>query len=116
MNIDDETKRFIIRRLKWLGIYMGISLILLYLLPFPYDFISVIGLLALVNYLRARRSIIKRYGGLDRIKGMFGSVSPSLADNNIHQHRLLRYYCLSCRKEHNDVTCPNWGSKMKRVD
>jgi hypothetical protein len=115
MNIDDDTKRFIIRRLKWLGIYMGISLILLYLLPFPYDFISVLGLLVLVNYLRARRNIIKRYGGLDRIKSMFGSVSPSMTDN-VHQHRLLRYYCMNCRKEHNDVTCPNCGSKMKRVD
>jgi hypothetical protein len=114
MNFDDNTKRFIIHRLKWLGIYMGISLILLYLLPFPYDFISVLGLLVLVNYLRARRSIIKRYGGMDRIKGMFGSVSPSTAE--LSQHRLLRYYCMSCRKEHNDVTCPNCGSKMKRVD
>jgi uncharacterized Zn-finger protein len=115
MNFDDNTKRFIIHRLKWLGLYMGISLILLYLLPFPYDFISLLGLLALTNYLRARRSIIKRYGGLDRIKGMFGSVSPSMADNT-YQHRLLRYYCLSCRKEHNDVTCPYCGSKMKRAD
>jgi hypothetical protein len=114
MNIDDDTKRFIIHRLKWLGLYMGISLILLYLLPFPYDFISVLGLLILVNYLRARRSIIKRSGGMDRIKGMFGSVSPPMADND-HQHRPLRYYCMSCGKEHNDVTCPNCGSKMKRV-
>ena len=38
MGIDDYTKRFIIHRLKWLGLYMGISLILLYLLPFPYDY------------------------------------------------------------------------------
>ena len=114
MNFDDNTKRFIIHRLKWLGIYMSISLILLYLLPFPYDFISVLGLLVMVNYLRARRSIIKRYGGMDKIKGMFGSVSPSTTE--LRQHRLLRYYCMSCRKEHNDVTCPNCGSKMKRVD
>jgi hypothetical protein len=114
MNFDDNTKRFIIHRLKWLGIYMVISLILLYLLPFPYDFISVLGLLVLVNYLRARRNIIKRYGGMDRIKGMFGSVSPSTAE--LRQHRLLMYYCMSCRKEHNDVTCPNCGSKMKRVE
>ena len=103
MNIDDDTKRFINHRLKWLGIYMGISLILLYLLPFPYDFISVLSLLVLVNYLRAR----KRYGGMDRIKSMFGSFSPSKADN-MHQQRLLRYYCMNCRKEHNDVTVI-WG-------
>ena len=114
MNIDDDTKRFIIYRLKWLGLYMGISLILLYLLPFPYDYISVFGLLILVNYLRSRERIIKRYGGIDRIKSMFGSVSPPMADNN-NQHRPLKYYCMNCGKDHNDVKCPSCGSKMKRV-
>jgi hypothetical protein len=115
MNNDNDTKRFLIHRLKWLGIYMGISFILLYLLPFPYDFVSILGLFVLVNYLRVRRSIVRRYGGMERIKDMFRSVSPPIADNN-HQHRPLRYYCMSCGKEHNDVACPNCGSKMKRVD
>ncbi len=115
MNIDDDTKRFIFHRLKWLGLYMGISFILLFVLPFPYDFISVLSLLVLVNYLRARRDIIRRYGGIDRIKGMFGSVSPPMVDSNNHQYRPLRYYCMNCGKEHNEVTCPNCGSKMKRV-
>jgi hypothetical protein len=115
MNINDDTKRFIIYRLKWLGLYMGISFILLFLLPFPYDFLSVLILLALVNHLRARRDIIRRHGGIDRIKGMFGSVSPPMADNDNRQYRPLRYYCMSCGKEHNDVTCPNCGSKMKRI-
>src|ERR687891_1284122 len=103
MNIDDDTKHFIIHRLKWLGLYMGISLILLYLLPFPYDFISVLGLLILVNYLRARRSIIKRSGGMDRIKGMFGSVSPPMADNDLRLNP-LRNYSISAGKGHNVVT------------
>ena len=114
MNIDDDTKRFIIYRLKWLGLYMGISLILLFLLPFPYDFISVLGLLVLVNYLRARRNIIKRYGGMGRIKDMFRSVSAPMADNS-NKYRPLKYYCMNCGKEHNDVKCPNCESKMKRV-
>jgi len=114
MNIDDGTKHFLYRRLKWLGIYMGISFLLLFLLPFPYDFLAVLSLLVLVNYLRARRDIMKKQGGMDRIKGMFGSVSPPMA-NDSDQYRPLRYYCMSCGKEHNDVTCPNCGSKMKRV-
>ena len=63
MNIDDNTKRFIINRLKWLGFYMGVSFILLFLLPYPYDFISIFGLLVLVNYLRMRSVIkIQRHG------------------------------------------------------
>jgi hypothetical protein len=50
MNIDDDTKRFLIDRLKWFGLYMGIGLILIILLPFPYDFISVLGLFILINF------------------------------------------------------------------
>src|SRR5215207_8621713 len=110
MNIDDNTKRFIIDRLKWLGFYMGVSLILLLLLPSPYDFFSVFGLLILVNYLRMR-SIMKRYGGMGRIKDMFGSISSPMSANN----QGLKYYCMSCGKEHREIACPNCGSKMKRV-
>jgi hypothetical protein len=110
MNIDDNTKRFIINRLKWLGFYMGVSLILLFLLPSPYDFISIFGLLILVNYLRVR-SIMKRYGGMGRIKDMFGSLSSPMSGNN----QGLKYYCMSCGKEHREIACPNCGSKMKRV-
>jgi hypothetical protein len=110
MNIDDNTKRFIINRLKWLGFYMGVSLILLFLLPSPYDFISIFGLLILVNYLRMR-SIMKRYGGMGRIKDMFGSLSSPMSGNN----QGLKYYCMSCGKEHREIACPNCGSKTKRV-
>ena len=35
MNIDDDTKRFIINRLKWLGLYLGIGIVLVLLLHFP---------------------------------------------------------------------------------
>jgi hypothetical protein len=114
MNIDDNTKRFLYHRVKWLGIYMGISFLLLFLLPFPYDFFSVLSLLVLVNYLRARRDIIKRHGGIDRIKDIFGSVSPLKADDN-RQYRPLKYYCMNCGNEHKDITCPKCGSKMKRI-
>jgi hypothetical protein len=111
MNIDDNTKRFIINRLKWLGFYMGVSFLLLFLLPFPYDFISVFSLLILVNYLRMRR-IMKRYGiGMGRIKDMLGSISSPMSSNN----QGLKYYCMSCGKEHREIACPNCGSKMKRV-
>lgn len=107
MNNDDDTRRFLIVRLKWLAIYMGISLALLYLLPFPYDFISILGLLVLFNLLRAS-------GGIKGIRNMFGSVSHPMHDSS-HPYSSLRYYCMSCGKEHKDVTCPNCGSKMKRI-
>jgi hypothetical protein len=112
MNIDDDTKRFLIDRLKWFGLYMGIGLILIILLPFPYDFISVLGLFILINFWRGR-SLIKRYGGISGIKEMFGSLSSSKAGND--QHVPLKYYCMSCGKEHKEIACSNCGSKMKRV-
>jgi len=54
---------------------------------------------------------MKRYGGMGRIKDMFGSISSPMSDNN----QGLKYYCMSCGKEHREIACPNCGSKMKRV-
>jgi hypothetical protein len=110
VNIDNNTKRFIIDRLKWFGIYLGIGLILVFLLPSPYDLISVFGLFILVNLLRMR-NMMKRYGGMAGIKDLFSSLSSSMSDNQ----RPLKYYCMSCGKEHKEIACPNCGSKMKRV-
>lgn len=112
MNIDDDTKLFFIRRLKWVLLYLGISLILVLVLPAPYDLISVFGLYVLVNFLRVK-GIIKGYGGPGGIKGLFGSMFPSTSGND--RSRPLKYYCMNCGKEHREIACPNCGSKMKRV-
>jgi hypothetical protein len=81
MNIDDDSKRFIFRRLKWSIIYVGIGIILVLVLPFPYDLASVLGLFILVNFIRSR-SILKRYGGTGGIKDLFGSFSSSMSRND----------------------------------
>jgi hypothetical protein len=112
MNIDNETRRFVIHQLKWLGLYFGVGLILVLLLPFPYELISVLGLFILINFLRGR-SILKRYGGTGGIRDLFGSLSSSMSSNN--QSGSLKYYCMSCGKEHREIACPICGSKMKRV-
>ena len=109
MNIDEDTKRLIIHRLKWSGLFMGVGIILVFLLPFPLNFIFVLALFILVNFLRVR-SVMKRYGGMGRIKDMFGSLS-----SDSYQYRPLKYYCMNCGKEHREIACPNCGSKMKRV-
>ena len=54
---------------------------------------------------------MERYRGTDRIKDIFGSLSSSMPDNN----QGLKYYCISCGKEHREIACPYCGSKMKRV-
>ncbi len=112
MNIDDDTKRFIFRRLRWSIIYVGIGLVLVLVLPFPYDLVSVLGLFILINFLRGR-SIVKRYGGTGGIRDLFSSLSSSIPANR--QSTPLKYYCMSCGKEHNEIACPDCGCKMKKV-
>jgi hypothetical protein len=113
MNIDNDTKRFITRRLKWMGLYLGISLVLVLVLPFPYDLFSVFGLYILANYLRARGIIFKGHVKKGSIKDLFGSLVPSTSGND--QSKPLKYYCMNCGKEHREIACPNCGSKMKRI-
>ena len=110
MNIDNDTRRFIIHRLKWLGLYFGIGFTLIFILPYPYDLVSVIVLFILINLWRGR-VFIKKYGGIGGIKDMLGSLQSPTSGNN----RPLNYYCMVCGKEHREIACPNCGSKMKRV-
>jgi len=109
---DSDTKRFIIHRLKWLIIFVVAGIILVFLLPFPFDLISVAGLFLLMTYLRSK-SEMKRFGGTGGIRDLFGSFSSSKSNNG--QSKPLKYYCMSCGKEHSDIACPNCGSKMKRA-
>jgi hypothetical protein len=90
---------------------MGIGIILVFLLPFPFDFISIAGLFILMTYLRSK-SEMKRFGGMDGMRNLFGLFSSSVSGN---QSRTLKYYCMNCGKEHNEIACPDCGSKMKRV-
>jgi hypothetical protein len=113
LNIDSDTKRFLTRRLKWVGLYLGISLILVVILPAPYDLISVFGLFVLVNFLRVKGVILKGQGRKGGIKDLFGSLFPSISGND--RGRPLKYYCMRCGKEHRQIACPSCGSKMIRV-
>jgi hypothetical protein len=113
MNIDNDTKRFFIRRIKWIGLYLGISLILVLVLPIPYDLISIFGLYVLINLLRVGGIIFKGYGGGGGVKDLFRSMFPSTSGKD--RDTPLKYYCMSCGKEHRETACPYCGSKMKRV-
>ena len=50
--------------------------------------------------------------GVD-IKGLFRSFSSTSMGGG--QYSPVKYYCMSCGKEHKEIACPNCGSKMKRV-
>jgi hypothetical protein len=109
MNLDNDTRRFLIDRLKWLGLYFGIGFLLIFILPYPYDLVSIIALFILINLWRSR-NVMKKYGGINGVKDMLGTLS-----SNNDRHVPLKYYCMGCGKEHRETACPNCGSKMKRV-
>jgi hypothetical protein len=111
MKWDNDTKRFMIHGLTWLLIFMGVGVVLVFLLPFPFDLIAIAGLFFLITFLRGR-SEMRKFGRMGGLRNMFGSFSSSMHDN---QTSPLKYYCMNCGKEHNEVACPNCGSKMKRI-
>ena len=90
---------------------MGSGIVLVFLLPFPFDLISIAGLFVLMTYLRGMREM-KRFGGTGGIRDLFGSFSSSMSGS---QSKPLRYYCMNCGKEHKYIACPDCGSKAKRA-
>ena len=90
---------------------MGRGLVILFLLPFLADLILLFGNMVLINSFRRRR-FMKKYLGRGGLRDLFGSLSSSVSDN---QGKLLKYYCMSCGKEHRETACPNCGSKMRRA-
>ena len=79
-------------------------------LPFPVSLFVALGAFMLLNFIRTRR-MLKR-AGVD-MKGLFRSFSS--ASMNGGQYTPIKYYCMSCGKEHREIACPNCSSKMKRI-
>jgi hypothetical protein len=103
-------KQFLIYQLKWLSIYMSIGAVIALVLPFPVSLLVALGAFVLLNFIRTRRMLKK--AGVD-IKGLFRSFSSASMGGG--QYSPIKYYCMSCGKEHREIACPNCGSKMKRV-
>jgi len=93
-----------------MGIYMSIGAAISLILPFPVSLLVALGAFFLLNFIRTRRTLKK--AGVD-IKGLFKSLSSTSIGGG--QYSPVRYYCMSCGKEHREIACPNCGSKMKRV-
>lgn len=92
----------------WMGIYMGIGLLISFVLPFPVSLLALFIVIIGVDYMRARY-VMKRMG-ISTMKQMFNSFSgPPMG------YQPLKYYCMSCGAEHRETSCPRCGSKMTRV-
>src|ERR671925_173647 len=98
----NNNKQFLIYQLKWMGIYIAMGAVI--------SLILALGAFFLLNLIRTRRMLKK--SGVD-IKGLFRSFSSASMGSG--QYTPIKYYCMSCGKEHREIACPNCGSKMKRV-
>lgn len=106
MKWDNDTKRFMIHRLAWLTIFIGVGTFLVLLLPFPFDLISVAGLFFLITFLRGRDEM-RTFGGTSGIKNLFGSSSSTSGNQNSP----LKYYCMNWEKNIKRLHVPNAALK-----
>ena len=105
--MDDNTRRFMIETLMWIGIYFGIAFIVSRLLPFPYSLIVIVFAVIGLGLFRRRRQLRKAGRGSFRGSSYFGDMFGS--------QRGINYYCINCGTKHNQTSCPNCGSKLKKA-
>jgi hypothetical protein len=102
MSIDN--RQFLISQLIWIGISLGISLAISIILPFPISLVVIIPVFILLS-IYLRKIMIRRIGAG---KGL-GIFNPGIGSGK------LKYFCMSCGTQHDQLACPKCGSKMKRV-
>jgi hypothetical protein len=108
-NYNNNTQ-FFLNVIIWLGISLGISLTISLLLPFPISLVVIITVFVLLN-LYMRRRLMQRM----RMSGRGGMLSSMSSSLKVEDSSSLKYYCMNCGIQHKDISCPNCGSKMKKV-
>jgi hypothetical protein len=93
-----------------MGIYIAIGFAISLVLPFPISLVGALGAFILINFIRAR-IMLKKLG--INMNGLFRSLSSS--SRSMYESDPIKFYCMSCGKEHKEISCPNCGSKMKRA-
>jgi hypothetical protein len=88
-----------------MGISSGISITISIILPFPISLVVIIGVFIFLS-MYMRNVIMKRLG---TGKGL-GIFNQDIGSGK------LKYYCMTCGEQHNQLACPKCASKMKRVE
>jgi hypothetical protein len=110
--ISNNNRHLLLYTLKWMSLYVAIGFIAVLLLPFPASLIGAIGGFMLVNLLRTC-PMFKKMG--ISMKGLIGSLRSSDVSPSTYGYNPMKYYCMGYGNEHKGISCPNCGSKMKRV-
>jgi hypothetical protein len=118
-------KQIALNELKWLTIYLGVSSVIMLLLPFPIELaVALLAFLVLGWY---RRYLFLRKLGmknptrtvagfeLKRIKEFYKSIFSNFSHSTDYGQIQVRYYCMECGNEHRERACPKCGSKMKKI-
>jgi hypothetical protein len=108
----NDNKQYLFHQLKWMGVYIAIGVAMALALPFPISLIGALGAFLFLNFIRTKRML--RRAGVRNMKEFFRSLSRS-ASSPYGGYSPIKYYCMGCGKEHKEISCPNCGSKMKRV-
>jgi hypothetical protein len=103
---------------------MIIGLAIIWIFPFPADFVILILVLISINICR-KKALLSRLNRQNktRAKGwrrlfepLFQPWGPSSTYGSRRRcDSLVKYYCMSCGKENNGIACSKCGSKMKRA-
>ena len=119
---DFDTKQLALDQLKWMAIYLAVTLIIVLFLPFPADLaIVLIAFLVLGWY---KRLLLLRKAGLKNPKSTFGGFEfkkikelykPNISESIDDSQSKIKYYCMNCGYEHREIACPSCGLKMKRA-
>jgi uncharacterized paraquat-inducible protein A len=99
--IMNTNEQYLFGRLLWIGISLGIIFAILLYAPFPLSIVLAITAFILLNFY-IRRKVIQR------VNTKFGSTSSYSSSS-------LSYSCINCGTKHNELACPECGSKMKRA-
>ena len=107
----------------WLIAYIGIGLIISFILPFPISFGIALVVFFLLNAVRTHIAL-KRQGVTGGIKELYKSMSPSFGGGSSNNSTFgagrfgyspIKYYCMNCGYEHRKYVCPKCDSKAVRV-
>ena len=103
--------------------YMGIGLVISFIVPFPISFVIALLVFLLLNTVRMHIAL-RRQGVACGIKGLYKSTSSSFGGSSNNNSTFgggslgyspIKFHCINCGYEHRENACPQCSSKAVRA-